>query len=492
MNKDSFQQLLGTISPSAKILYYDGSFDPFHLGHLSALQKCIDLFQPDIIFILAHEKNKYKPNLIDFSHRTQMIILTVGQLPYTTRKKIYVLNTPGENHAIKNELQRKFCNLALLMGTDSLRFFNFDRHQGVQKFFISVRKDESIDNSIIHKVIPFEPNITDCSSTKIRHLLKEFYFGKSLTPELLNLIHYDVNLYIQINHLYYPSFGELIANIRCVLEDNFQTKEITPLFQSETRSKNYCFKIGQNIVKCFTKQTHYTDCVSEYEGIILLHQMNITFVPPQIRPNIQHFFHFSYLVTELIDNADVRSNFENCNNDKEFTLLCQNFATIGSSLAELHSSQPLQLVEPTILQVHFEKLETKLKNVPLTPDQFNHLMELKQKYSENPGCHTLTHGDTNLGNFIITSNKIYLLDLDRLNHCNKMGNCGFPCEDYFRFIASIHWFRKFSNNNYLTNHHINQLIQSFSQSYHKNIEHKFQLTKQSIDFYSYYWQLRDQ
>lgn len=498
MNKKTFVQLISTLLPTSKILYYDGSFDPFHLGHLSALKKCTETFNPDIVFILAHEKNKFKPNLIDFKHRLQMILLTIGDLPYSLRKIVHVLDTPGENHAIKSELKQKFAHLALLMGTDSLKFFNFDRHSGVSQFFISVRKDENIDPSLMTKVTPFIPQITDCSSTKIRNLLKEVYWGKHNTQELSKLLTHNAINYVIANQLYRPSFSDLIGHIILELEQDFQTKEIVALFTLQTPSENYCFKIGDLFVKCFTKESHINECHFEFMGMKFLSNLKISFKPSSLAPKYKHLFRFSYLCVNLIPTPDLSSLFLNCDNESKYENLCICFQTIGKALAELHLSQPLQVVEDA-LEFHFNKIEAKLQLLNLGVDQWTKYHELKRLYIGNPGYHTITHGDPNLGNFILdgdhtdhTDHTVYLLDLDRLYHCHKLcGNRGLPADDFFRFIASVRW-AKGKNSYFSDDERIQKLIEIFSQSYHSTLGIDLKLTLESLNFYSYYWSLRDQ
>lgn len=500
MNKIDFQKLISTLPNTLKVLYYDGSFDPFHFGHLSALQGCSKIYQPDVIFVIAHNKNKFKPNLIDFDHRTQIILLSIGKLPYHIRRIVYVLNIPGENHWIKNELSLRFSNLALLMGTDSLKFFNFDRNPKISKFFISVRKDESIDYLVAHRVTPFSPEITDCSSTKIRRLLKEFYLNKSKSQDLISLIPIDVIGYIQNHRLYYPEFKQFIDDLISTLELDFQTKEIQPLFEKRTPSENYCFKVeNKNFVKCYAKKNHMNECNFERKGMKLLQKLGIIFKPSSAKPKYRHLFHFSYLCTPFVETQDVAKDLQNCKNDLQFESLCKKFAIIGKSLAELHLSQPIQSIDEVVLEAHLERMRAKLRSKrpleKLDDPQWKQYFLLEQEYIGNPGVHTLTHGDPNLGNFIVEENKVTLLDLDRFYHCFQLGNHGFPVDDFYRLIASVHWERmgnaKNAGNNFIKDNHSQQLIQTFSQSYHQTIGTKLNFTQESIQFYSFYWNLRN-
>jgi hypothetical protein len=217
----------------------------------------------------------------------------------------------------------------------------------------------------------------------------------------------------------------------------------------------------------------------------LLQSLGITFKPSSAKPNYRCLFHFSYLCTPFVEMNDLTKDFQSCKNDQQFQSLCQKFEMIGKSLAELHMSKPLQSVDDVFLMNHLERMRAKVRSIKkLQHDQWQQYCLLEQEFIRNPGVHTLTHGDPNLGNFIVQENKVILLDLDRLYHCFQMVNRGFPADDFYRFIASIQWFR--SANEFLNDNHCEKLTQSFSQSYHQTIEPMFSFTKESIQFYSFY------
>lgn len=475
------------IKTDSKILYYDGSFDPFHVGHLSALVEAISIFKPEIVFVLAHDKNKYKPNLIDFQHRTQLIRLTISSLPYSIRRIIHVLDTPGQNHSIKEKLTNLSINVAVLMGTDSLRFFNFQRNPKISKHFVSIRNDESIDQSIIDKVVPIHPKIKDCSSTKIRELYSDFYLGKidSVGYECLSKsMSFEANNYIQKNRLYLPTFEKLINNIEEHLIKIFPCQSIERLFSEPTPSQNYCFKLGKIFVKCFTKFTHQIESTNEINGIKLLNDLNIS-IKPLSSFVIQHekLHHFSYFASVFM-NATSKLSVLLISEQNNLGLL-ELFGQAGKHLAELHSTHTFPQVDQMALESHFTKLKNKLSHI--SKDQLNQFNQLKEKYSKNPGGHCLTHGDPNLSNFIVDpeNGTIFLVDLDRLWHCHQMGIVGFPADDYYRFIASVYWFAGENNSS------VKKFVEEFRDSYFKSLSQNVKITQESLNFYEFYWNLRD-
>lgn len=65
-----------------RIGIFGGTFNPIHLGHLSAATIAFKQFKLDKIKFIPQENSLHKTNLIPFHHRYQMLRLALTQYPH--------------------------------------------------------------------------------------------------------------------------------------------------------------------------------------------------------------------------------------------------------------------------------------------------------------------------------------------------------------------------------------------------------------------------
>lgn len=203
------------------ILYYCGSFDPAHEGHLSTLQSAMEKTKAaGAVVIVSKGENSNKPNRSPWEIRRQTAIQLF-------KNSDNVCVSPWGKEITKKYLLER-AHVINLMGEDIWEKYCKRTKSDFPGICIGLRYNRNInyvtnlkDKEIIYTI----PEVQGCSSSKIRSYLKshpEIYKeGLLLTGTILDRLSSGELEYIIKNKLYYQpknsySEGVLLRIHRCM------------------------------------------------------------------------------------------------------------------------------------------------------------------------------------------------------------------------------------------------------------------------------------
>ncbi len=221
------------------IIYYCGSFDPAHEGHLSTVKSAMEKTQAvGAVVIVATGENSDKPNRSSWAVRRQTALELFSNLDNVcvspwgkdiTKKhlleKAYVINLMGE------DIWEKYCKKTK---SDFHSICIGLRYSGHAEYTTNLKNTE---------IIYTRPTVQGCSSSKIRNYLKnhpEIYEGKSpFSGTILDRIPRRELDYIIKNRLYYQSkkpflremlgkIKEYITSMLSLIKDRVNKKHLKP------------------------------------------------------------------------------------------------------------------------------------------------------------------------------------------------------------------------------------------------------------------------
>lgn len=189
------------------IVVFGGSFDPFHLGHLSIIQNLLKRGAADQVWILPVGKHTFDKNLTDSKHRLAMIEIGLRNLTPELQKRVRVDLTEIDNPDFSitidtlDHLAKKYpdCKFSFVMGSDNLAKFElWDYYQEmIEKYSFLVYPRANFDFQ------PWYPQmiklddfpIVEVSSTRIKKRLQD-------GEEIGGLVSVGVEKYINKFSLY--------------------------------------------------------------------------------------------------------------------------------------------------------------------------------------------------------------------------------------------------------------------------------------------------
>lgn len=462
------QTLSVTLAKDERIIYYQGTYDPPHKGHVLALQGALSASGATKAFVVADEEdNLYKPNRTPYVHREAMFQLAFQDIP-----NIYVSNLP------KAELRRRMCEIAyviILIGTDIWPILSKKATIPFRGICVSLRgildEAKSIPFQLNDKeVIVFSPEITGYSSTSIRQHFRSSpgYYNRRVSPQLdrfpCDIINPRVLDYILHNQIYYDSqqaFHEKVIQqteefVRSALPG--KSIEITCITRQGQggESGDLTFKAHTSdgagyFVKAYIQKEHLENFRCEKKGIHLLNRLSLRWSRA-----VETLFlekqeaDFSLMGVSLIPGKDVARTFKELAASQKTAEFLQMCFCVGRALSELHRCKTTAINTDRIAQ-ETSKLNHRAKDClersSLIPQEkqeiLSRFIRSYTQFSTHPGTHSYTHGDANLANFIVdvTSGRVTMVDLERLGKFQTMSEepLGFPAEDYHRFAAGIKW-----------------------------------------------------
>ena len=180
-----------------KIGIFVGSFNPVHIGHIEMVNELINKKYLDKIYIIPTENYWDKNNLIELSHRVNMLkFFETDNIIIDTRySKIEY------TYQILNEFKKEYKNLYLIIGADNLEKFHLWKNvDQILENKILVLNRNNIDcfkyiNKFKNKdsfIVVNNIDDLDVSSTKVRKDLKNR--SKYLDKRVLDYINKN-NLY---------------------------------------------------------------------------------------------------------------------------------------------------------------------------------------------------------------------------------------------------------------------------------------------------------
>lgn len=162
------------------ILYFGGSFNPIHNGHLLMCERAIELFNFNKV-ILIPAKNPYHKNtyMLDYDNRLKIIKQTINGFSFYDVSEIE-RDFTGNSYAIDViERLNTTSKINYLIGADSfINIHKWHRFEDLKKkvhFIVARRNSIEIPSlDVDYKVFDYNINI---SSTDVRKRIKD---GKSL------------------------------------------------------------------------------------------------------------------------------------------------------------------------------------------------------------------------------------------------------------------------------------------------------------------------
>jgi cytidyltransferase-related domain len=232
---------LPEISRKNAIIYFNGSFDPAHKGHLSSVEAAIEKTQAvGAVVVVCEGENSNKPNRSSWEVRRQTALKVFGN-----SDKI-VVSPWGKEITKKYLLERAY--VIKLIGADIWETYSKRTEIDFHAVCISLpngEKPEDYTTNLTSKeVVYIKPDIQGCFSSKIRDYLKlhpELYEGaKPLPNKVLNNLPPSGLKYIIDNKLYYRSKEASSLQITAA-KTNSVFSHIIPLIGTITKAMNVTF-----------------------------------------------------------------------------------------------------------------------------------------------------------------------------------------------------------------------------------------------------------
>lgn len=175
------------------IVFYGGSFNPIHNGHLALAQSIIDQALGDMVLISVTPQNPLKQadGLVSDTHRCEMVRLALennSQIALTDIEQH--LPRPCYTIHTLNALQQRYPNdrIRLLIGGDNAKILHrwYAYEEILDRFGILVypRPDADMDAIPRHKNIKIiNAPLYDISSTEIREKIRNYLSCEGLIPQ---------------------------------------------------------------------------------------------------------------------------------------------------------------------------------------------------------------------------------------------------------------------------------------------------------------------
>lgn len=495
---------------SSPILYYQGTFDPAHKGHLSALQSAMEATHAtSAVIVVDDADNLHKPERSSWKTRKETAIRTFAHL-----ENVCVSELPKEETK-KALLKNK--NVTILIGSDVWPVYSERKKIPFDTICINTRisNEDTYPKTLAGKNIIFITSPTKgCSSTKIRDYLKSHpeLYEKAPIPEdsILDQLEPSTLNFILENRLYYLSRESYLKeNLKKYISQHiFKDKKFE--FTSLTNISASNAKLGGQsgdltflasceekkiFIKSYIRSSHLTDYKNEVEGINLLNSLSLSWAKA-VTPVYygEETPTYSHIGIAFLEQPNLAKVFKSINNEESQARFIDMCFYAGRALSELHHnrSHPIQLdslqKESNLLN---KRALARLKELPLEKQkEFESIFSASYEgFMRNPGMHTYAHGDANLSNFIVDMENatVYLLDLDRLSlKRSEDGNpLGFPAEDYHRFLTGISWLNEDGS---IPSSVVTSAQEAFKKGY---ATFPSSITPEANRYFSNYWLIRN-
>lgn len=489
-----------------KAIYFQGTFDPVHKGHISALEAAIDALKPDFsVVVTDDEENNRKPNRKSWSVRLKMV-----QKAFQNCGKIYISAMPRDR--LRMELL-KIAKVYTLIGSDVLSFYKTKKDILFDGICVCLRasEDGAEKESIQGKeVVYVTPKIQNISSTKIRKTLADnpsVYEMEDNENTLIEGLPAKVARFIVKNKIYSPfkvqpadaimqrihsfitkRYGEPASLVDLTATGEGGLSGDLTLIAATEKEKIF--------IKIFVKATHKTDFQHELNGNKLLNQMSLKHSQAPTITWAKSKRDFSHIGMPFIPLMDMRKQYQLLSiGELEESKFIESCFTAGRAMSELHASSSSEIRPAKIdkeITKHVLRFEECLPKISKkSPDDAKQLADLFYKaigqFKRNPGVHTYVHGDANPANFFVDGNgNVKLIDLGRLSlYRDKQEKpSGFPGEDLNRFLYSLDWLKSRLP---MAEEIIYRAQKAFIDGYG---EFATKITPEAQAFYSTYWFIR--
>jgi nicotinic acid mononucleotide adenylyltransferase len=487
-------------------LYYQGSFDPPHEGHRSALMAALEKTKAVAAIIVVDKgESLSKPNRSSWQHRFEMTKRTFIDFENVTVSQ-------ESKEEIKRELLKKV-RLIALIGSDNFSLYSSRKSLVFDGICINLRDGESQDlfpPTLAGKPLYCSlPSIQHVSSTLIKEKIRTDYQVFSKTSSHIDAHSFHLTLqairYI-IAHSLYSAYEIPITHTSSIFSklSPHSIYSFTPIYppgnhkeklggQSGSLFFKACNDTQQLFIKYFPKESHEIEYRYEIDGWAFIKKIGLTnslVQDPAIHLSCKDFSFVSY---HLLEKQDLAKSFLHLSSDEDRALFEQSCFFVGKALAELHLSftekKEACFFEKTLsflLDRTIKRLEKMNEDQKQT---FTKVFTASwENFLTNPGPCTFAHFDATPSNFIITKEKqILMIDLSSIGKSlQDIGlPIGVPAEDYYRFLGVLDWLNEDK-----------KVVQSCMEAFKTAFKNGYEIanhliTPQAHVLFTNYWAIRN-
>lgn len=527
------------------IALYTGAFDPIHLGHDEVIRYALSHGIDYVIVVPDSKFNRYKPFITSVKLRNVL-------LNFLYRNEPSILTTTLTYDDVLDYLAKTKSEITHLAILGSDNFIRHVHENTIPKLkadsWLIIPRDEDKDNLLLRDIQRFAGRpvfIADSqqltqqcySSTKIRRMLRhhpEFYSGL-FNPSLTELpLDHTVRDFIRDFKLYQKipdeiaESNELIDHITKAImqylpqEESSQAYTITNAQQEgiESFSGNILFFVADAsrkkimTIKAFVTHAKNEQYDAGLNALAVFNHLALKHSRPVKKIFSLQGSAFNLLGLEYIEGKSLDSLLKELNvkiDSQQGAIIMQNitnvFYALGTALAELHTMNARTIEQPVVDSIKkfvnlshaiIDEIEINKNLIECADLDVKKLHAIKDQLIasmlQNPGYFSYLHGDAQPGNFFINDqhDTIVMIDVEgAAKYFDKDKQpIGFSAHEYFQCLSSIDLAA--INNVNLRFEDIKQIKDSFEAGYNAFLEErKITLsTKQSLDFFKFYWTLR--
>lgn len=474
------------MQPLQKTVFYGGTFDPPHNGHLSALLSAMKKTGATRAVIWADRKaNPYKPNRTNWEFRVEML-----KKMFESFNDIFVFN--NWEH-LRLTIQKD--HVIFLIGSDTwprCREKPVDPH--FKEVCVSVRENDPPPNCIYPiPVSVVVPPITNCSSTKVR---EAFSKNSSEASTLLkDALPQSVQQFIQDRLLYVDDATKkerIKTRVLQVLEKTLKWNNVHLKLLNEGRnniSGDYPFKVTVDKQVYFAKAFYAHEKLrpeqrlnNEMMGSYFLQKriFNVAKGANIIHSYLDHDKGWGLIVTEFSPLKELAEFTDITSIEKAYYL-------VGKALKEIHSRQKIaatsakfaEKIKPydNRMEECFKSLGSRLQSIEV--DFLRAIYKnARQRFEKQQGELTFIHGDANAGNFLVDLEKetVVIVDLSTFE-------CGYPGRDAQQVMAGLYYQQVVRD---ISEEYIDRACVKFLEGY----QYQDLITEEAWEFFDIYWKIR--
>ena len=287
---------ISSISPPSRstVIYFQGTFDPAHKGHASALEAAMTKINAaGAVVVVGDEPNPDKPDRSLIEIRREI----------ARRNFAHLANVTVSDASQRETKQTLFAHnrVIALIGSDACPLYANRDKVRFDGFCVNLREQaDSFDHSFLagKEVVCVVPAVQGCSSSQIKDYLQshpEIYEGGQIEPgTILDQLTPSARDFIIQNKLYYRSTEDRIHQFeneigKLISDRIFQGKLCTCTCLTQFFSKNkkesgrsgdLTFSVAcedkKIFVKVYIRESHVLDCESERQGMELLNRLSLS------------------------------------------------------------------------------------------------------------------------------------------------------------------------------------------------------------------------
>lgn len=420
-----------------RVLLFQGSFDPPHVGHLDCLTKALSFAKAEKAIVLANEDNPWKPSMQPLQRRIEML-----KLLFQGEQRVEVADEE------KSEVRKKLLAVAhviFLIGSDAWPRFAAKTEIPYPEICIVCREGNPVAGGLPGKTVTqFVPESQGFSSTKVRELLSShpewYHQGLSSTNDLP--LAFPLRQYIFDRGLYCPKESEKREAIEKSLLDkaarafpsrNLSLKCLNAIGKGGL-SGNLSYVLNDDLafIKVYLRENGREFFRNERRALKTLNQLALK----QCRAADEICWEqdapdYCHLAVSYIPAPDFGKVWQ----QRGEGLTVMSFL-IGSAMRELHEAK----IAPADQETTHKWMEAKKKK---TLDLLRKMdLDADLPLAASPSKLTYAHLDPNVGNFIVDIKKgmVYFIDLEQMGtSIGENGEpLGHPEYDYSKFLRSLH------------------------------------------------------